>query len=161
MAVPPLLSAQWFPPQERATATAIASLANNFGSATGFILGIYTVVHPSQVPHLLYIHAGLAVLNLAMILAYFPTNPSIPPSAAAAAAARDQDAEAERDAPVLAELRGCSGIMQVVKNPWFMLVAVGGGTINGVFNVWPVETNNSPLATKNLLEVTDGLRRPP
>ena len=26
---------------------------------------------------------------------------------------------------------------------------------------WPVDTNNPPLATENLLEDTDGLRRPP
>lgn len=141
MAVPPLLSAQWFPPKERATATAIASLANNFGSAVGFILGIYTVVRPSQIPRLLYIHAGLAALNLVMILAHFPAKPAIPPSAAAGEQSSQSEHSGDHDGDkngsgTAAGLRGCSGILKVVTNPWLMLVAIGGGTINGVFNVW-------------------------
>ena len=49
MSVPPLLSAQWFGEDERAAATAICSLANNFGSAAGFLLGNFAVQHSEQV----------------------------------------------------------------------------------------------------------------
>jgi MFS family permease len=83
MAAPPLLSAQWFPDRERTTATAIASLANNFGSAGGFLLGPLLVKEAADLPKLLYAHAALAGANLLLILAYFPTKPSEPPSAAA------------------------------------------------------------------------------
>ena len=36
---PPLVSATWFPPNERTTATAIASLAAFMGTAVAFVMG--------------------------------------------------------------------------------------------------------------------------
>ena len=39
MGGPPALSAEWFVPEQRTTATAIASVANTMGNAVSFILG--------------------------------------------------------------------------------------------------------------------------
>ena len=65
MASPSLLSAQWFPDDERNRATAVAILANNFGAAIGFVLpGWLNVRTPKAVPVLLYAEAALAVVRL-------------------------------------------------------------------------------------------------
>ena len=64
MASPSLLSAQWFPDDERNRATAVAILANNFGAAIGFVLpGLLNVRSPQAVPLLLYVEAALAVVR--------------------------------------------------------------------------------------------------
>ena len=39
MGAPPAISAEWFAPEQRTTATAIASLSNALGCAIGFLLG--------------------------------------------------------------------------------------------------------------------------
>ena len=41
MGAPPALSAEWFPPEQRTTATAIATVSNVFGLAVSFLLGLY------------------------------------------------------------------------------------------------------------------------
>ncbi|KAL4228584.1 Solute carrier 49 member 4 [Mactra antiquata] len=43
MGAPPALSAEWFPPEQRTTATAIATVTNTLGLAMSFILGPYLV----------------------------------------------------------------------------------------------------------------------
>ena len=42
---PALMSSVWFPPDQRATATAIASFFNYFGVAMAFIVGKYNTVN--------------------------------------------------------------------------------------------------------------------
>ena len=44
LGAPPLVSATWFPPSERTTATAIGTLAGSFGIAAAFAVG------PAMVP---------------------------------------------------------------------------------------------------------------
>ena len=39
MAGPPAVSAAWFPPHQRATATAVGALFGMMGSAAGFVFG--------------------------------------------------------------------------------------------------------------------------
>ncbi|KAL5009481.1 hypothetical protein ScPMuIL_011786 [Solemya velum] len=43
MSVPPVLSAKWFPPHQRTTATAIACVFNSLGVAISFVIGPYMV----------------------------------------------------------------------------------------------------------------------
>ncbi|XP_053372758.1 solute carrier family 49 member 4 homolog [Mercenaria mercenaria] len=43
MGAPPALSAEWFPPEQRTTATAIATVTNTLGLAVSFLLGPYLV----------------------------------------------------------------------------------------------------------------------
>ena len=38
-AAPPLLSASWFPPAQRTTATAVAALCGSLGVALSFVIG--------------------------------------------------------------------------------------------------------------------------
>ncbi|XP_060584064.1 solute carrier family 49 member 4 homolog [Ruditapes philippinarum] len=49
MGAPPSLSAEWFPPEQRTTATAIATVTNTLGLAVSFLLGPYLV--PEQKFH--------------------------------------------------------------------------------------------------------------
>lgn len=49
MGAPPALSAEWFPPEQRTTATAIASVTNTLGLAVSFLLGKkHNVFFPSS-----------------------------------------------------------------------------------------------------------------
>lgn len=49
MGAPPALSSEWFPPEQRTTATAIATVTNTLGLAVSFLLGPYLV--PVQKSH--------------------------------------------------------------------------------------------------------------
>ncbi|XP_068673644.1 solute carrier family 49 member 4 homolog [Montipora foliosa] len=92
---PPLLSATWFPVDERTTATAIGALAGYFGTAIAFAVG------PAMVPASNYdnssdinlartmnhkitlyscIELGLCITVFLCILFYFPSRPPLPPS---------------------------------------------------------------------------------
>ena len=112
MALGPLISAMWFPPHQRATSTAIASLAPYVGTGLAFIIGPLLVPDvgnhsttigksidyiklrnnmshkqlmylKEQVMHLMYIEFAAAALILLVIIVYFPTKPKLPPSVTA------------------------------------------------------------------------------
>ena len=100
---PPLVSSTWFPPNERTTATAIGTLAANFGAALAFFIG------PSMMPktfnnsensnlnltdneirlievrlrYYFFLQTGLAALLFGCVVVYFPSRPPLPPSIAA------------------------------------------------------------------------------
>ncbi|XP_048725773.1 solute carrier family 49 member 4 isoform X5 [Caretta caretta] len=98
----PFLSTTWFSPDERATATAIASLLNYLGAACAFLVGPLVVPSPNGTSHLplasesnsehikdrieavLYAEFGMVSLIFSAALAYFPSRPPFPPSVAAA-----------------------------------------------------------------------------
>lgn len=48
MGAPPLVSSTWFPPHQRATATAISSLMSYVGISVSFSVGPF-VLNPSEV----------------------------------------------------------------------------------------------------------------
>ncbi|CAH1265192.1 DIRC2 [Branchiostoma lanceolatum] len=48
MAAPPLISATWFPPEQRTTATAIAGLLGNVGCALSYVIGPLAVSQPGE-----------------------------------------------------------------------------------------------------------------
>ncbi|XP_069790899.1 solute carrier family 49 member 4 isoform X2 [Narcine bancroftii] len=99
---PPFLSTTWFAPDERATATAIASLFNYFGGACAFLVGPLVVPAPNgttplltasshgtesikdHIQTLLYAEFALTFLLCAIVIACFPSHPPLPPSIAAA-----------------------------------------------------------------------------
>eukprot|EP01050_Picozoa_sp_SAG11_P026868 SAG11_NODE_6592_length_1282_cov_1.478445_2_plen_305_part_00 len=113
MASPSLLSAQWFPDDERNRATATAILANNFGAAVGFIVPYFLDIHSSAgIPKMLYFEAAVSVGTMLMVLAYFPAAPPMPPSASALAKA------AETPPPF------CRGVSLAGRNGHFMLLAM-------------------------------------
>ena len=108
----PLISAVWFPPNQRTTSTAIASLAPYVGMGLAFIIGPLLVSdvgnHSStigksidymklrnnmshkqlmhlkqQVMHLMYIEFAAAAVILLVVIVYFPSKPKLPPSVTA------------------------------------------------------------------------------
>ena len=93
---PPLVSATWFPPNERTTATAIGTLAGYFGIAVAFAVGPAMVpneVVPTnasnssiskhadhQLIQYTYFELGLCTAVFLCALLYFPARPPLPPS---------------------------------------------------------------------------------
>ncbi|CAF5149580.1 unnamed protein product, partial [Rotaria magnacalcarata] len=77
------ISCLWFAPHERTRATTVAVLANYFGSTIGFVISPFIVSSPDYVPHLLYVHLGLAFIACTLALLFFPSYPPSAPSAAA------------------------------------------------------------------------------
>ncbi|CAI9531835.1 unnamed protein product [Staurois parvus] len=97
----PFLSTTWFPPDERATATAIASMLNYLGGACAFLIGPLVVPAPNatssgllstdnvgsikdRIEAVLYAEFGIIALVFVAVVAYFPARPPVPPSIAAA-----------------------------------------------------------------------------
>lgn len=103
LGAPPLVSATWFPPNERTTATAIGTLVGYFGIAIAFAVGPAMV--PNEIPassignasatekvknlgrimnHKItkytYFELGLCAVVFLCILLYFPSRPPLPPS---------------------------------------------------------------------------------
>lgn len=160
------LSQTWFADSERTTATAFAALANNFGAAIGFVLGPALVPRGSRVPVLLYLHAALSTFALLLVLVYFPGEPRTPPSKAAhldrakhllarrrALSAGDSRPSVSGRREPLLTTTGESGIgdwsgsakkalsireqaIGFASNVPFLLLAISGGCVNGVFNGW-------------------------
>ncbi|XP_070174346.1 solute carrier family 49 member 4-like [Littorina saxatilis] len=77
MAAPPILSAVWFPPEERTTATAIGTVLNYLGVAASFVMG-WTMNFLSMT------EGGWSAAIFLMLLLYFPSKPPLPPCPSAA-----------------------------------------------------------------------------
>ncbi|XP_037079128.1 solute carrier family 49 member 4-like [Pollicipes pollicipes] len=73
MATPPHISALWFPPEQRTTATGLPSIASQLGGSCAFLIGLLIVRQPggadpaadldaarSDIMTLMYVEAGLA-----------------------------------------------------------------------------------------------------
>ncbi|KAF6733758.1 Disrupted in renal carcinoma-like protein 2 [Oryzias melastigma] len=103
MSAGPYLSTTWFAPDQRATATAIASLFCYLGGAASFLVGPLVVPAPNvsqtvngvaaavsdssiseRIQLILYAELAAVAVLFAAILLYFPSRPPIPPSVAAA-----------------------------------------------------------------------------
>ena len=98
----PLISATWFPPSERTTATATATLIGFYGTAIAFAVGPaivtnsapqYTISNSSsetmqslakpmshQVTQYILLELCLCIAAFLCVLVYFPSNPPLPPS---------------------------------------------------------------------------------
>ena len=112
MALGPLISATWFPPHQRTTSTALASMAPSVGVGLSFIIGPLLVPDvgnqsstigksidyikirnnmshnqlmylKEKIMRLMYIEFGVAALILLVIFVYFPAKPKLPPSVTA------------------------------------------------------------------------------
>eukprot|EP01116_Phalansterium_solitarium_P018223 TRINITY_DN4755_c0_g2_i1.p1 TRINITY_DN4755_c0_g2~~TRINITY_DN4755_c0_g2_i1.p1 ORF type:complete len:476 (+),score=196.57 TRINITY_DN4755_c0_g2_i1:97-1524(+) len=122
MASCPKLSSIWFPPDERTTATALASLAGNVGSAAGFLIPPYVLLYFSM-EALIIGQAVEAVAMMVLILAYFPAKPPTPPSATAVVPPKTTK-QLWREA------------VDALKNPSFVLIVIIGGGAGGIYNIW-------------------------
>eukprot|EP00298_Acanthocystis_sp_HF-20_P011272 c19307_g1_i3.p1 GENE.c19307_g1_i3~~c19307_g1_i3.p1 ORF type:complete len:288 (-),score=68.11 c19307_g1_i3:101-964(-) len=84
----PLVSSTWFPPSERATATAIGSIAPYIGSSLGFIIGPNFVnqstadkeILRNDIENLYILEAVVQIIIFLGLLCYFPVRPDIAPS---------------------------------------------------------------------------------
>lgn len=123
-----MLSAVWFPPHHRATATAVAYCGGSIGGAVGFALGPLVIANSAaNVDRLLVIEAAMAAVPF---LACFTLLPATPRSGHAASAAVE--------IPTVAPSVGVwiSRAVAAARNP-SMIVLVGiAGVQGGVNSAW-------------------------
>lgn len=132
---PPLVSATWFSPSERTTATAIGTLAGYFGIAIAFAVG------PAMVPNevvqanvsnsslyaddeiikYMYFELGLCTAVFLCALLYFPARPPVPPSLTSATPHT---------------LSTMASVKQAMKNRQFLLLASLTGITFGMYFGW-------------------------
>jgi MFS family permease len=133
MALVSQLSCLWFAPHERTRATTMAILGSSFGSAAAFLISPYLVSEAWRVPHLLYLHAGQALLAFIFTLAYFPAEPPSPPSAAAYLLTT-QHSIPER--PLETLKRFVYDILHCCKNVSCVLLILSGAIMGGTLAAW-------------------------
>uniref|UniRef100_A0A8C6U859 Solute carrier family 49 member 4 n=1 Tax=Neogobius melanostomus TaxID=47308 RepID=A0A8C6U859_9GOBI len=140
MSAGPYLSTTWFAPDQRATATAVASLFGYLGAAMSFVVGPMVVPAPNNTQHATFWMAGtgsdttikdriqlvlyaelgaIAVLFVAVLL-YFPSRPPLPPSVAAASQ----------------RLSYRSSICRLLSNIRFLMIALAYAVPTGVIAGW-------------------------
>lgn len=135
-----VLSSTWFPPNQRTTATAIGSLASYTGTALSFVMGPHLVedidkyhltpINPKypakvemlthQVMRLMYIHFGINGGLLLLACFTFSSKPPKPPSPSA----------------TLERVDFKDGLIKLMKNPQFQLIAFAYGLTTGVYSAW-------------------------
>ncbi|KPP66395.1 disrupted in renal carcinoma protein 2-like [Scleropages formosus] len=138
MSAGPLLSTTWFAPDQRATATAVASLVGYLGSAGSFLIGPLLVPAPNDtaaahkvsawdVNHIeerlqlvLYAEFFVIAVLFGAVLFYFPSRPPVPPSVAAASQ----------------RLSYRSSICRLLSNVRFLMIALAYSVPTGVVAGW-------------------------
>ena len=126
------LSCLWFGTNERTRATTVAIMAYNLGSTLSFPLGPAVVSSPTDIPHLLYVHIGIAFVGCVLVLIYFPAQPPTPPSPAAELLIKHPISEVGTKSwrSYTQNLRNC------FTTPAFVLLVTAAGLIGGTFGVW-------------------------
>jgi len=101
LGAPPSISATWFPPEERTTATAIATLVAYLGLSVAFIIGpsmvhvipltntnstnnmtVYDIqAMDDNITKYMAYQLGISAFLLLCVIVYFPDKPPLPPSA--------------------------------------------------------------------------------
>ncbi|XP_049584593.1 solute carrier family 49 member 4 [Syngnathus scovelli] len=143
MSAGPFLSTTWFAPDQRATATAVASLFSYLGGAASYVAGPLIVPAPNgtqpaghrvllaappaldgtireKIQLLMYAElSAIAVLFVAVLL-YFPSRPPLPPSVAAASQ----------------RLSYRSSICRLLSNFRFLMIALAYAVPTGVIAGW-------------------------
>lgn len=135
----PFLSTTWFAPDQRATATAVASLFCYLGSAASFLVGPLAVPAPNRtgaattagpavsdsairdrIQLVMYAELSVIAVLFAAVLLYFPSRPPMPPSVAAASQ----------------RLSYRSSICRLLSNLRFLMVALAYAVPSGVIAGW-------------------------
>ncbi|KAJ8316689.1 hypothetical protein KUTeg_005760 [Tegillarca granosa] len=144
---PALIASKWFPPNQRATATAISSFFNYAGVALSFIIGPHIVSSPkyvhgfndsiivnnsnatvivnldqvtTEIMRLMYIHCSITVVLFIAVLLYFPQKPPKPPSITAS----------------IERISYTKALSKVVKHGPLWLITIAAGLPCGVYGVW-------------------------
>lgn len=124
------ISEDWFPINERATATAWASEANPFGAAIAFIVGP-AMVMVIDLPHVQSVNTLLLVLtafNFVSCAVYLPAHP---PSAPSASASSQRAAEASFSLRVLRDT-----LVALGQSRAFVLLCAAYGLSAGFTTCW-------------------------
>ncbi|KAH9500439.1 hypothetical protein Btru_071895 [Bulinus truncatus] len=143
-----LLSGLWFPSNQRATATAISTIAGYFGASISFVFGPLFVpddgddtpgnltyeifssssndsdiaVQKSHIEYILYSECGAAGLLLILVIIYFPSKPILPPSISAS----------------MPREKYLDGLKLLVRNKQFWVTAIAFSFPAGVYEAWQV-----------------------
>ncbi|CAL1581480.1 unnamed protein product [Knipowitschia caucasica] len=140
MSAGPYLSTTWFAPDQRATATAVASLFCYLGGAASFVVGPMVVPAPNstqlkgfwaagvgsdslirdRIQLVMYGELGAIAVLFAAVLLYFPSRPPRPPSVAAASQ----------------RLSYRSSICRLLSNVRFLMIALAYAVPTGVIAGW-------------------------
>ncbi|XP_030614462.1 solute carrier family 49 member 4 isoform X2 [Archocentrus centrarchus] len=139
MSAGPFLSTTWFAPDQRATATAVASLFSYLGGAASFVVGPLVVPAPNDTQAITTISAAVSdsfirdriqlvmyaelvavAVLFAAVLLYFPARPPVPPSVAAASQ----------------RLSYRSSICRLLSNLRFLMIALAYAVPTGVIAGW-------------------------
>ena len=136
---PPLVSATWFPPSERTTATAIGTLAGYFGIAMAFAVGPAMVpstvsnlsasetkenlakVMNHQITQYTFFEVGLCAAVFVCVLLYFPARPPLPPCLSSS---------------TLSTQSTRASFRQVMRDGQFWLLIMLAGLVFGVYFGW-------------------------
>ncbi|XP_053733364.1 solute carrier family 49 member 4 [Synchiropus splendidus] len=138
----PFLSTTWFAPDQRATATAVASLFCYLGGAASFVVGPLVVPPPynnlttprwavaaagasevtirDMIQLVMYAELGAVAALFTAIVFYFPSRPPMPPSVAAASQ----------------RLSYRSSICRLLSNLRFLMIALAYAVPTGVIAGW-------------------------
>ena len=128
MSAPPALSAIWFPPDQRTTATCLSQVFTQIGTGLSFILGPYVVTTgtadsvKAEIQNYLWIQVGMAAVLLLAVILYFPKKPPSPPSASAS----------------IPRTHFKEGMKDLFTNKNALLCAFGYGFSGGTFLAWQV-----------------------
>ena len=136
MALPGYLAEQWFTPEQRATATAIAVESASLGSAFAYLLpGLVPQNTMSDLNRVYGLCMGLCIALL-LCCVYFPAGPSKPPSRSAAMDVDDGQARA----PVtLSSI--WRGVQALARNSQFIIIVLVYGVILGFNGAWSTTLN--------------------
>ena len=144
LSAPPLVSATWFPPSERTTATAISALAGSFGISVAFVVGPAMVrnkvpesiisnssnsekmqnlveIMSHRITQYSFFQVGLCIATFICVLLYFPARPPLPPSLTASRPHTQSTAASFR---------------QVMRNGKFLLLSTLAALDFGVYFSW-------------------------
>ena len=144
LSAPPLVSATWFPPSERTTATAISALAGSFGISVAFVVGPAMVrnkvpesiisnssnlekmqnlveIMSHRITQYSFFQVGLCITTFICVLLYFPARPPLPPSLTASRPHTQSTAASFR---------------QVMRNGKFLLLSTLAALDFGVYFSW-------------------------
>ncbi|XP_060067646.1 solute carrier family 49 member 4 homolog [Ylistrum balloti] len=121
MGMPPVLSATWFPPNQRTTSTAIATLCNYGGVAAAFLIDDADVPRiRHQIMVIMYAECGWCFLLMLMVAVYFPSKPPKPPSTTASKERLDIK----------------SGFRKLMRNKMFLQLCLAYGLPVGIVALW-------------------------
>ena len=125
------ISEDWFPVEFRSTSTAIMAEANLFGGAAAQLIGPQMVSDLSSMKEFLnfmYLCSAFMVLNVIMVLIYFPSHPPHPPSISATTT---KAAEQEMSMKSFG-----TALKQLFINRSFIILICAYGLSTGMYGSW-------------------------